>query len=68
MDNFIIVYLILGFSLMIWAVIDLIRTGSLKGNHKILLLILLVALPVIGSIIYFHYKNTNRKRSTYFSR
>ncbi|WP_161567044.1 PLDc N-terminal domain-containing protein [Leeuwenhoekiella aestuarii] len=53
---------------MIWAVIDLIRTGSLKGNHKILLLILLVALPVIGSIIYFHYKNTNRKRSTYFSR
>ncbi|WP_394342895.1 PLDc N-terminal domain-containing protein [Leeuwenhoekiella marinoflava] len=51
-----------------WALIDLVQNHNLKRNQKAVLLILLVVLPVIGSIIYFQFKNRNRKRSTYFSR
>ena len=68
MDNFIIVYLVLGISLLIWTIIDLVKNDSLKGGQKIGYLILLVVLPVIGSLIYFQLKNRNRKRSAYLSR
>lgn len=68
MDNFIIVYLVLGISLLIWTIIDLVKNDSLKGGQKIGYLILLVVLPVMGSLIYFQLKNRNRKRSAYFSR
>lgn len=68
MENFIIAYLVLGIFLLIWATIDLIKNDSLKGGQKIGYLILLVVLPVLGSIIYFQLKSSNRKRSTYFSR
>ena len=68
MENFIIAYLVLGISLLIWAIIDLVKNDSLKSSQKIVCLTLLVVLPVLGSIIYFQQKNRNRKRSTYFSR
>ena len=68
MDNFIIVYLVLGISLLVWTIIDLVKNDLLKGGHKIGYLILLVVLPVIGSLIYFQLKNRNRKRSAYLSR
>lgn len=68
MDNFIIVYLVLGISLLVWTIIDLVKNDLLKGGQKIGYLILLVVLPVIGSLIYFQLKNRNRKRSAYLSR
>ena len=68
MDNFIIVYLVLGISLLVWTIIDLVKNDLLKGGQKIGYLILLVVLPVMGSLIYFQLKNRNRKRSAYLSR
>ncbi|MFD2825041.1 PLDc N-terminal domain-containing protein [Leeuwenhoekiella polynyae] len=68
MDNFIILYLVLGLALLFWALIDLVQNDNLKRNQKAVLVVLQIALPVIGSIIYFQFKNRNRKRSTYFSR
>jgi hypothetical protein len=40
------------YGLMVWAVRDLIRRPSVRGNNKILWGMLILTVPVLGALIY----------------
>ena len=42
---------LLSFALFVWALVDLLKS-KFEGNGKIIWLIVIILLPVVGSIIY----------------
>lgn len=63
-SNFLIaLYLVLNLLLIFWAWYDIFGNEKLKPEQKTIFALLVVLLPFLGPIIYFHLKRTqNRKR------
>ncbi len=52
----VIIFLILYLILTIWACYDILQNHSQKTGHKILLIILILAVPLFSAIIYFLWR------------
>ena len=44
---------ILEYGLMIWALVDILRRRYVRGNKKIIWILVIVLLSIIGPIVYF---------------
>jgi hypothetical protein len=55
MDNLMILLIVLTAILWIWAVYDINKT-RIRKKTSLLWLVLVIAFPIIGSIIYFQMK------------
>ena len=61
-ENFIIILFILTAILWIWALVDIFKTKFQNSVFKIIWVLLIVIFPVLGSIIYFNFKNKKRSK------
>ncbi len=44
-------------ALPIWAIVDIIRSDFKQPDNRLLWIILIVLVPIIGSIIYYYMKD-----------
>jgi len=44
-------------ALPIWAIVDIIRSDFKQPDNRLLWIILIVLLPIIGSIIYYYMRD-----------
>ncbi len=56
--------LIIPFGLVIYTIIDIVRSNFRDNNSRLLFLILVLFVPFIGSILYFILKNKYIEPST----
>jgi hypothetical protein len=47
-------------ALPIWAIVDIIRSDFKKPDNRLLWIILIVLVPIVGSIIYYFMRDGQR--------
>ncbi|PZW41780.1 phospholipase D-like protein [Mesonia algae] len=51
-----ILFLLLVFAVMVWAIVDIFKSKNLQLRYKGVLMLGVVFFPLIGSLIYFAFK------------